>query len=619
MAKTGQMPRLDNETALLEARRAFQQGRWKDVRSLLEAYLREHPGDDEARDLLEEANLRAGIEGRGVKARWAIIPWRRVVTYVLMLAVVLLAGLGGRQIFRQQLRPEMQSAQVQRQRQALFADAEAFYAGGQYDQASERVQRLLAEAPEYEGAAELLEQIEADAEMSARYDRAVALQTAGGLDEALAEFVALSVDRPGYRDVAARIAEIGRLRQRDDLYQQAVAAEEAGDLAGALALYEQVQRLDPSYRNEVVPAKLFDLNLALGQAIMARGAEDPEALPEAVKHFEAALVLRPREATASMLRGVVNDYLSGQISYHRGAWADATRMLRAVFDRRPSFMRASVLSMLYSAYINLGDQYQNAGDVGMAYAAYVEASKLPVSDRALAEKRIVDIVPVLTPTPTPTATPTPLPTATPAPPRAPTPVPTPRPLNAYHNMIVFVSDHEDFPGYWVMAPDGSQREFLGRSSSLRMQYEELVEAQRYSPDGRYRLFVQNVDRIAQIFVQDPPTSQFPNPQPRQLTKAGGLCYDPVWSPDGSTIAFVTQASGSDDIHVMRPDGSGVRNLTPNRWEWDKHPSWSPDSTRIVFWSNRELRNQIYVMDAQGRNVTNISNSNYDEYDPVWVR
>ena len=97
-----------------------------------------------------------------------------------------------------------------------------------------------------------------------------------------------------------------------------------------------------------------------------------------------------------------------------------------------------------------------------------------------------------------------------------------------------------------------------------IQYEELVEAQRFSPDGRYSLFVRSVSGIAQIFIQDPPTSQFPNPQPRQLTEAGGLCYDPVWSPDGSTIAFVSQASGSDDIHTMRPDGSGVRNVTPNK-------------------------------------------------------
>src|SRR5436190_13284870 len=37
----------------------------------------------------------------------------------------------------------------------------------------------------------------------------------------------------------------------------------------------------------------------------------------------------------------------------------------------------------------------------------------------------------------------------------------------------------------------------------------------------------------------------------------------AWSPDGSTIAFAGWASGSNriDIYTIRPDGSGLRNLT----------------------------------------------------------
>jgi len=65
---------------------------------------------------------------------------------------------------------------------------------------------------------------------------------------------------------------------------------------------------------------------------------------------------------------------------------------------------------------------------------------------------------------------------------------------------------------------------------------------------------------------------------------------PVWSPDGSTIAFsLDYGSGlvSSDIYVVRGDGSGLTNLT-NGETYMQHtlPVWSPDGARIAFVSNR---------------------------------
>ena len=36
--------------------------------------------------------------------------------------------------------------------------------------------------------------------------------------------------------------------------------------------------------------------------------------------------------------------------------------------------------------------------------------------------------------------------------------------------------------------------------------------------------------------------------------------DPVWSPDGRNILFVSKRDGYGDIYVMNADGSGQRNL-----------------------------------------------------------
>ena len=195
------------------------------------------------------------------------------------------------------------------------------------------------------------------------------------------------------------------------------------------------------------------------------------------------------------------------------------------------------------------------------------------------------------------------------------------PLAAFRNQIVFYSTDEDNPGYWVMDADGQNRQYLGRSRSLRQQYETLAEQSRFSPDGLHRLFVGRADRTDsdQIYMTQPPHPEYGDLPPLQLTKLTGLCYDPVWSPDGGRISFVSQENGSDDIWVINADGSGARNLSRNVWEWEKHPSWSPDSRRIAFWSNRTGAKQIHIMDADGRNVRNISNTEWDEYDPIWIR
>jgi Tol biopolymer transport system component len=50
----------------------------------------------------------------------------------------------------------------------------------------------------------------------------------------------------------------------------------------------------------------------------------------------------------------------------------------------------------------------------------------------------------------------------------------------------------------------------------------------------------------ELFVQYPADEDQPAGE-RQLTKLTGICYDPVWSPDGTRVVFVSQENGTDDI------------------------------------------------------------------------
>jgi WD40-like Beta Propeller Repeat len=100
----------------------------------------------------------------------------------------------------------------------------------------------------------------------------------------------------------------------------------------------------------------------------------------------------------------------------------------------------------------------------------------------------------------------------------------------------------------------------------------------------------------------------------RIAIAGGL--DPVWSPDGTKIAFIL----GGDIFVMNADGSGQVNLTPGGVGADGGQSWSADGGQIVFWSTRSAAGQkLYKMDAaDGSDVTQVTTDGFSfDRDPAW--
>jgi Tol biopolymer transport system component len=100
---------------------------------------------------------------------------------------------------------------------------------------------------------------------------------------------------------------------------------------------------------------------------------------------------------------------------------------------------------------------------------------------------------------------------------------------------------------------------------------------------------------------------------------------PVWSPDGTKLAFATVdfiSADGNDIYVMNADGSNRTRLTNDTFI-DLPSSWSPDGTRIAFASNRDTpqtggyRFQLYTMSPNGSNVVRLTASSFDDIYPVF--
>src|SRR5579864_3857465 len=63
---------------------------------------------------------------------------------------------------------------------------------------------------------------------------------------------------------------------------------------------------------------------------------------------------------------------------------------------------------------------------------------------------------------------------------------------------------------------------------------------------------------------------------------GGMAFDsqPKFSPDGKWIAFVSDREGSENVWIMHPDGSSVKQVSKDPNNEFASPSWSPDGNYI---------------------------------------
>ena len=137
----------------------------------------------------------------------------------------------------------------------------------------------------------------------------------------------------------------------------------------------------------------------------------------------------------------------------------------------------------------------------------------------------------------------------------------------------------------------------------------------FSPRGDEILFLSNrepdpdANNNADIFAVDL------GGQTRQLTDTRGCEYDPVWSPDGKSIAYVattrettTIDSVAEDAHlfVIPAAGGGGKQLATEQDRRVRDPQWSPDGRSILYLAGDRGYTTIFKTSSDGGRVSRFS-------------
>jgi Tol biopolymer transport system component len=172
--------------------------------------------------------------------------------------------------------------------------------------------------------------------------------------------------------------------------------------------------------------------------------------------------------------------------------------------------------------------------------------------------------------------------------------------------LAFLSDRSGAPGLWKLAVDVASGPVLGEPRSLVLPT-EFADGVRIS-GGRLVYASRALRASVARHVFDPERLEIVG-TPRTVVEVTGRMQSASVPPEGRTVAF-TSYFPQQDLYVVGNDGGAPVQLTDDR-AFDRFPIWDPNGERIHFMSNRGGPYETWAIRPDGSGLEQLTRTGDD--------
>lgn len=409
---------MDNDPLYQQGLKHFGLGQWSEAVACFTQLQVNHPDEARVKQFLDTARLRAAAGTSLERSAQAQTRsgWVTLASRLIVLLTIVGIGVAIFLAYQAWIVP----AQAETARLAKFdrlrQTAEVQIASGQYADAAQTYQTILAEAPDDQAASAGLKRAQQLDRVAQLY--AQATQALNNGDQAVATRLLEEIGTldPNYRDTNSLLAQIKSTEQLGHQYVEAERLRQAGQLLEAARAYEAIRAANRSFKPDEIAVTLYGVYMQLADGQLKQ-ASTVAAVESTIGLYEQALTVRPLDAQADAARRLALTFVDSAAAYQAKQWDMVIQKTSLVYEQAPAYFGGKVQQWLYEAYVTTGNMFMSKGDPFSARDRFREARRVAVTEAQKAEalKLYTEADILTTPTPTPRPTPTLRATSTPIP------------------------------------------------------------------------------------------------------------------------------------------------------------------------------------------------------------